>query len=127
MHLPKSKRLVFTLVPTIFLLFLLELCVRIFFADLVLEPVIPPQIGKYDATLGWAKIPNSIGYSARTDERVVYKINSHGFRDEETTHEKPKGTFRIALLGDSRTFGYGVNLDDHFSLMLERALSLIHI
>ncbi|GJM21293.1 MAG: hypothetical protein DHS20C15_12080 [Planctomycetota bacterium] len=33
--------------------------------------------------------------------------NSHGFRGPEITREKPEGTFRVACLGGSSTYGHG--------------------
>lgn len=40
------------------------------------------------------------------------KINSLGFRGPEVEQEKPDGVYRIVALGDSVTFGWGVN-DEH--------------
>jgi len=54
---------------------------------------------------------------------VVYEINSYGMRDREFSIEKPPGTVRILMLGDSYTFGIGNNLDDTFSKQLERKLN----
>ena len=51
------------------------------------------------------------------------KINSHGLRDREFSHEKPEGVRRILGIGDSFTFGYGVNLDDCYLKQLERELN----
>lgn len=50
------------------------------------------------------------------------KINSLGYRMEEFTIEKPKDVFRILMLGDSMTFGYGVNVEDNIPSRLEKAL-----
>ena len=35
-------------------------------------------------------------------------INSHGMRDREFSAVKPDGTFRIACIGDSVTYGFGI-------------------
>lgn len=49
--------------------------------------------------------------------------NSHGQRDVERTHQKPKGTKRIILLGDSVVAGHGVwNLNNTISRELEKLL-----
>jgi hypothetical protein len=69
--------------------------------------------------LGWSLRPFSHGTSNRTGYDIEYRINSKGLRDEETTYEKPEGSFRIVLLGDSRTFGFGVPIEKHFSTLLE--------
>lgn len=51
------------------------------------------------------------------------KINSLGFRDYEYSLEKPNNTFRIAVLGDSFTFGYGVEIDETYVKQLEILLN----
>lgn len=50
------------------------------------------------------------------------RINSYGMRDEETTIKKPEDTFRIAVLGDSVTFGYGVSVEESYPDILEKKL-----
>ncbi len=54
---------------------------------------------------------------------VQIRINSHGYRDRERTLEKPAGTWRIAVLGDSVTFGWGVHLEDTFTQKMEQRLN----
>ena len=83
------------------------------------EPTVPIQVGQFDEVLGWSLKPLSSGISSRTGYDIEYRINSRGLRDDETGYAKPKGTFRIVLLGDSRTFGYGVPIKKHFSTLLE--------
>jgi hypothetical protein len=83
------------------------------------EPVVPVGIGRFDERLGWALTPLAHGTSRRTGYEIDYRINSKGLRDRETTYEKPEGNFRIVLLGDSRTFGWGVPIEKHFSNLLE--------
>jgi hypothetical protein len=84
------------------------------------EGVIPHGIGRFDPVLGWSLQPSSHGVSSRTGYPIEYRINSKGLRDDETAYEKPAGRFRIVLLGDSRTFGFGVPIHKHFSTLLER-------
>jgi lysophospholipase L1-like esterase len=52
---------------------------------------------------------------------VSVRINSAGFRDDEYPLEKGE-SWRIVVLGDSLTFGWGVERDDTFEHLLERAL-----
>jgi len=49
--------------------------------------------------------------------------NRHGFREREFTAEKPKDVYRIAVIGDSLTFGQGIVENDRFSNLLERRLN----
>ncbi len=50
-------------------------------------------------------------------------INQAGFRDHDYTVKKPDDIFRIVLLGDSLTFGLGINLEDSVAKVLERLLN----
>ena len=61
-------------------------------------------------------IPNAQG--VLYDQEI--RINSYGMRDEETTTKKPGDTFRIAVLGDSVTFGYGVSKEESYPEILEK-------
>lgn len=54
---------------------------------------------------------------------VHYRINDLGFRGRDYTREKQDGVFRIVLLGDSVTYGWGVEQADCFAEQLERRLS----
>lgn len=51
-----------------------------------------------------------------------YRTNSHGMRDDELPLEKPPGQLRIALVGDSLGFGWGVPIEESFCEVLERGL-----
>ncbi len=73
----------------------------------------------YDATLGWRNIPN---WRASTRGHAL-TINSNGLRDREYSFEKPAGTTRLLVLGDSYVWGYGVSDEDVFTEVLERKLA----
>jgi hypothetical protein len=52
------------------------------------------------------------------------KYNRDGFRDREYTIAKPRGKFRILAVGDSQTFGHGIEmLEDTFPKRLEKLLN----
>lgn len=55
-------------------------------------------------------------------DRVPVSINSYGFRDREFALEKPEGTRRIVVLGDSIAFGNGLRLEETFPKQLEALL-----
>jgi len=50
---------------------------------------------------------------------VNVKINSLGLRDREITKAKPPGTYRIVVLGDSTTLGWGVRFEELYPKILE--------
>jgi lysophospholipase L1-like esterase len=52
-----------------------------------------------------------------------YRINALGLRGPETTLEKPAGTRRVAVLGDSIAFGYWVEERDALPRQLELLLN----
>ncbi len=68
-------------------------------------------------------IPNSSGVFRSAEWDVSYSINSLGFRDIEYGAVKPQNTFRILMVGDSYTEGYGVESADSFPKQLESMLN----
>ena len=50
------------------------------------------------------------------------RINHLGFREREFSIPKKRGNFRIAVIGDSLTYGQGVDEDERFSNLLESKL-----
>ena len=65
-------------------------------------------------------VPNQSAFTP--NYQVAYTINSKGLRDTEIGMKKPKGQFRILLLGDSIIFGQGVSFTETLVQRLERAL-----
>lgn len=55
-------------------------------------------------------------------DRTDPLINGKGTRGPEFSDEKPAGTFRIAVLGDSVAFGLGVPVEDTFAMRLQELL-----
>ncbi len=85
-----------------------------------LEYMVPFDINRFDSQFGWSLIPGSHAVSNRTGVPVRYQINSHGFRGREYNQHKPDGVFRIVVIGDSNTFGDGVEERYHFLTLLEK-------
>ena len=56
---------------------------------------------------------------------VLYRINADGFRDRRFPRERVPGTYRIAVLGDSVAFGFGVDAADSPPKQLERELAAL--
>lgn len=60
------------------------------------------------------------GYFSRRWYRTdVVRSNSGGFREREFAPIKPAGTYRIAAVGDSFTYGNGVRQQDRYSDVLQ--------
>jgi len=51
------------------------------------------------------------------------KINSKGLRDYEYDYLKPKHCYRVLVLGDSITFGWGVDFSQTYPKLLEKKLN----
>jgi hypothetical protein len=54
---------------------------------------------------------------------VRFRTNSRGLRDKEYSVEKPAGTFRVVVVGDSFTMASGVDIEDAFHTDLEDRLN----
>jgi lysophospholipase L1-like esterase len=83
------------------------------------DPTRQPQIVyRYDPEIRYVLAANQHGW---IDDGFV-TVNSNGFRGRETAIPKPPGRFRVVLVGDSVTFGWGVADDETFGARLEKLL-----
>ena len=78
---------------------------------------IPQIVHRTVPGLGFEMIPNQTGYTLASHVRV----NSLGFRGPEL--RTPRGTPRMFCVGDSMTFGVGVEDEDTFCSRLERQMA----
>ena len=69
-----------------------------------------------------ALVPDSQSEIRQRDFSYIQRVNHLGLRGRETTVEKPAGTRRILMLGDSFTMGKGVEEHETFSVLVESAL-----
>ena len=72
-----------------------------------------------DENMGLEFIPNS----ECTFKGTQVKINSQGLRDYDYKLEKEENVFRIITLGDSYTFGWGVELNEAYPKLIEFSLN----
>ena len=113
-----------TLIVTLVVIYLIgEALVYILYRDrIALFPryVTDVHYGEYHLR---GNVPNSHYWHKSADGRWEFFINGQGFRDtREFTYEKPEGTLRVLVLGDSFTIGYEVGQDETYSAVLERYL-----
>lgn len=76
-----------------------------------------------DERLGYRLVPNYEMDHQTSDFDSHIKINSEGLRDYEHQKNKDTDTFRVLVLGDSFTFGVGVNLEESYPKVLETMLN----
>ena len=67
---------------------------------------------QYDPLLGWSQRPGARGTHYHEDFAVHVEISSQGLRDRVYPEARVPGTRRMLLLGDSYTFGFGVEADE---------------
>lgn len=69
--------------------------------------------------------PNMTFEHTSVDGTWVFKTNEKGFRNSRNfSYEKPSGTVRVAVLGDSHTQGFEVRQEHTFSAIAERYLNV---
>jgi hypothetical protein len=75
--------------------------------------------------LGWCHVPGvSFVHGGETGEFVTHiQYNSRGLRDYEYTIDKPDGSRRVLIFGDSFAEGLEVEMEDLLAKRLERVLS----
>lgn len=121
--LPLWKRILFIIAANVLALSLLalggELACRVF-APQVHYGTLPDWTLKMlqfsdDMYMGWELRPGELDH------------NSTGFRGRETTRQKPPGVWRIAMIGDSVTYGLGVEVTQAFPSLLEAKLNAADI
>lgn len=91
-------------------------------------PFFEPVSAQVDPWLGQALKANVSGqvvypgYDEVPERTVTYRTSSQRMRDREFEVPKPPGVFRIACIGDSVTYGTGLDLAETFPKQLERLL-----
>ena len=86
------------------------------------------EMSRYAATLKQTSPHPGVGHEHRPSRSeqlmgVEVRTNAHGFRDAEYPIEKPADEYRVMLLGDSLTLGWGARGDGIFAVGLEERLA----
>ena len=121
-ELPLSRKLTYAALATLLLLLVTEGILRLTLKRIAQATIPADQVEihcennklSYDPELGWVFPPND----NPTDE-----ITPDGFRRKELVAlPKPEGTWRAFALGDSQTFGAGVQSDESYPAVTEKLL-----
>lgn len=115
----RSRKFVNVFFLILVFLFLGEFSVRIFAPQELISDVIV-----FDEAPCHRLRKSAQGVQSSADYRIKIETNSYGLRDYEISNEKNADTFRILVLGDAHTFGWGVDMDSTFVKVLERNLNL---
>jgi len=98
-----------------------ELIVRVFFPFGTFQPV-------HDAVLQF-RLPSNASYletnmNTFVKEFMIWRqLNDHGYNDASRPLQKTRGVARVAIAGDSFTFGYGVRREQNWVWLLGRKLA----
>ncbi len=93
------------------------------FFEIILQVTFPESCKQDDAVYEHSYTPNCHSRFTTFEWDTDVKINAEGFRDDEIA---PKEQFdlRILMLGDSMTWGYGVEKEETFSEVLQQKLKI---
>jgi len=118
---------------------LLVLC-SLLVASLIVEglarlffPIWAPRTGRitqfwqYNPRYGWSHIPLSNGSFSSYGFDTKVRINSKGFRGQETNYTRDGKFKRIVVLGDSFVWGFGVQEDEMFTSRMEKQIPNLEI
>ncbi len=113
-----------------FLLMLVSTAMSMLFCEIVIRIWNPPlaqpsleQIHRVSDIYDWELLPGAKGVGLQGE---IIQVNTMGFRDAERQTAKPPNVQRIAVLGDSFTFGMAVNLGDTYVKQVEQILAARH-
>ncbi|MCX7015175.1 MAG: SGNH/GDSL hydrolase family protein [Candidatus Sumerlaeota bacterium] len=89
----------------------------------------PSHLNDYIRASAWPDLVYELTPNVKGDQLSEYyqrpiTINADGMRDRAFLIPKPPDVFRIAALGDSIAFGWGVGDEENYPKLLERYLNL---
>lgn len=89
------------------------------------RPPQPPY--RLDEKMGFALLPDqraSMPFAETSQGHYTLRTNALGLRDDRALVPKKSGVLRVLVVGDSMTFGVGVEREQAFPAVLERALAM---
>jgi lysophospholipase L1-like esterase len=99
-------------------------------AEIVLRVVAPVQtfvnplrsFHRYDPDLGWTGTPNLKARFRHVDFDVLVRSDANGFRERQSTNAPGPGSPLVLVLGDSFTWGWGVENGEVFTDVMQNEL-----
>lgn len=104
------------LVASLIMLFLAEIFLRLFYPQNL-------NITRLDPDKVFEHKPGIASILKRQEFETHVQISSQGLRDRDYPLEKPLNITRIAMIGDSFVFGFGVELNESITKLVERKLN----
>lgn len=74
---------------------------------------------RFDRSLGWSNRPGASGVHVHQDFAPRVEINAEGLRDKEYPEARVPGLCRMVVVGDSFTWGFGVERNEIWHELLE--------
>jgi hypothetical protein len=96
---------------------ILEIGIRLF-----MPQPLTPVVAQPDLFTAYRLKENISGFYDYPEFYHTVRTNTYGLRDNEFPKQKPPGTVRILVLGDSFTYGWGVPLEQTYAKILEKHL-----
>ncbi len=119
------KKIIFAMIPLAFVSMLAVLGLEFFIRAVRPQPLSPPLYRVTD--WGYAIKPNLKNAHVESDDGAEYLLSTDalGLRnpDARATSPKPDNTHRVLILGDSYTFGVGVEQTETFPALTEKILN----
>jgi hypothetical protein len=81
----------------------------------------------FDSELGWRPAPDLRKRGEFWGRAAIAFTNSRGWRDDEAPFARRPGVRRIVAVGDSFTFGIGVDHGERYTELLERSLPRLEV
>ena len=79
---------------------------------------------RFHPLLGWDKVPGHTHRAQRSEGiDYLFRYNSHGLRGPEWAYQRPAGTRRVLVLGDSFAEGFFTSEEGTVASVLERRLA----
>ncbi len=129
---PRAKELIISLFflcfTLLFFFAVTEIVVRFAFPtnELFSAAGTDPAIFQESTLIPWTLKPNATAHFVALDFDTEVTINSFGLRDKNRTLEKDNNVYRILIVGDSFTYGFGVNNNETYPAILEGLLNSLN-